>query len=70
MSVDMRLDAASEETAISGVSESLAEGLDGPTACCGLAYPATTAAWTGPSLPGSGQQEAAASPEVAGADDP
>jgi hypothetical protein len=70
MSVDMRLEAASEETAVSGVSESMIEGLDGPPDCCGLKYPATTAAYTGPFLPGSGLQEAATSPEVPGADDP
>jgi hypothetical protein len=70
MSVDMRLEAASVETAGSEVSDHLAEDLDAPLECCGLAYPATTAAYAGPFLTGSGLQEAAASPEVLGADNP
>jgi hypothetical protein len=44
MSVDMRLEAAPEETAGSEVSEPLAEGLGVQLDCCVLAYTATTAA--------------------------
>jgi hypothetical protein len=70
VSVDMRLEAASEETAGSEVSEPLADSLEGPLDCCGLAFQATTAVYAGPYLPASGLQEAAASPEVPNADDP
>jgi hypothetical protein len=44
MSVDMRLEAVSEETAGSELSEHMVDGLDGQLDCCDLAYPATTAA--------------------------
>jgi hypothetical protein len=70
MSVDMRLVAGPEVLEGSKVSEPLAECLGAPTGYRGLSSPPTTAAPSGKSLPGSGMQGAAASPEVFGADSP
>lgn len=69
---DTRVFTTSEEAAGSEISKPLAVGLVGPLCCCGLARPATTAAYAGPHLVGRTCRllPAAGLPVVSNAADP